>query len=221
MARIREGYLREGEDHYDDSAVQSIVERCAQCSRRYPVTDCLRCVYNVANYGVDPGRAGLLRAHARIRQQEEAQSVRRYNKYVRRENRKTTLGEVGYIIAFILAVVACGPFVRECKSAPQLAAGTFQEVYARYAPKSAVPQTSQNSGYSTSRVQRALNSTAGAIKDVTRDRKINCQDYSILFTRYYGEGAQLYYHPPAPHWPKGHLYVRAQSADGWVYIRVV
>jgi hypothetical protein len=145
--------------------------------------------------------------------------VRRYNEYVRAENRKTNFETFCHVLLLVLLIAGSVWFVRERKWAPKAATGTFQEVYDRSAPKGAVSQTQrQSGGYSASRVQRALNNTASAIKDVTRDRKINCQDYSILFTRYYGEGAQLYYHPPAPHWPTGHLYVRAQSVDGWVYI---
>jgi hypothetical protein len=210
MGKVREGYLREGDDHHDDSIIERIAERCALCSKRYPTADCCHCQYNTANYGIDPARASMLRTHAILLNQEEALNVRRYNAHIKRENRNTSFMTLGHILILAMLVGVCTWVIRDCKAAPRARTRSLEEVYK--------PSRPVSSGYSANRVQRALNSTAAGIQDITHDRKINCQDYSILFTRHYGQGSQLYYYPPVPHWPTGHLYVRVESADGWVYI---
>jgi hypothetical protein len=211
MAKVREGYLRESEDYHDDDAVYRVVDACARCNKRYPSADCCTCVYNVANYNVPPARASLLRTDARLAFQQQQAYVERYNKEVARKERGHTVSTL-FQIALVIALVVLIPKACSYRSPARIAA---------FEPTKPVPVTvAPATAYSVAKVREALNNTHRALIDITRDGKINCQDYSIIFRRYYGAEAQLYHMPAGRRreWPAGHLYVRVKSADGYVYI---
>jgi hypothetical protein len=64
-------------------------------------------------------------------------------------------------------------------------------------------------------VQYAVQETRRNIRDMSGDGLINCQDYAILFERYY-PGARIIYNPLIG--PTGHLYNRITVGGEYVYI---
>jgi hypothetical protein len=64
-------------------------------------------------------------------------------------------------------------------------------------------------------VEDALRSVGTNIRDITGDRKVNCQDYAAMFLWYY-PNAQIMYNPKIG--STGHVFNRVWTPEGWLYI---
>lgn len=207
MAKVREGYLREGDDHCDDEALFRIARQCARCSKRYPSSDCCSCAYNNANY-TEPRRAALLRTEAKLTNAEADYWSRRHQETVRQHNSEVQRVGCGSVIAtaIIVSLLIWGgsKVVASLQRAPP-PKPTVQQAAATVYP------------YSEARVLAALEYVRKWKGDVNWDGETNCQDYALLFQRAYPQ-SEIFYHAPNSIWPSGHVYNRVKSEQGWVYI---
>jgi hypothetical protein len=208
MAKVREGYLREGEDYRDDEALFRIARQCARCSKSYPSSDCCSCMYNNASY-TEPRRAALLRAEARLQNAEADYWTERWAKTVRRHNSENQRAGCGSVIATAIIVSLLIWGGSKVVAFLQRAQPPVPKVMLQ-AQQVAYP-------YSAARVEAALQYVQKWKGDVNWDGETNCQDYALLFQRAYPQ-AELFYHAPNSLWPSGHLYNRVASKQGWVYI---
>jgi hypothetical protein len=211
--------MREGIDHADDALLRQIARQCAKCPNHYPEADACRCCdYNGAQYnGGDISRAKLMRLNC----MPDPGSAERLA-YYREQKAKYHDGNSNFLIG--IAVVAAVLFGlmhwdmrrREALLPPQ--PKHFQSMFSEEpvkpaaAPvKPAPPKTQSAVNTTVAKVRQTLDQVHANIKDVNRDGTINCQDYAMMFHKYWPETDIMFNKHIGP---TGHVFIRYTLPTG-------